>query len=165
MRKYILIILFFLSIGNIFSPIIGLDENDEIIRTINPYLNNIENFYSYEKFKELSSKNTTYDFDGEVISLNEIESIYIAYLNNSSTEQENKFLEEIGVDLSNKNTFDNPEEFYISPIENTNLEEKNTELIEEEKSYFDISFILFYVSMFFNLLCLVLIIILFRKRV
>ena len=60
---------------------------------------------------------------------------------------------------------DNSEEFYISPIENTNLEEENSQVLEEEKSYFDISFILFYVSMFFNLLCLVLIIILFRRKI
>ena len=50
-------------------------------------------------------------------------------------------------------------------IENTNLEEENKQEIEEEKSYFDTSFILFYVSMFFNLLCLILIIILFRRKI
>ena len=60
---------------------------------------------------------------------------------------------------------DNSEELYVSPIESTNLEEKNTQSLEKENSYFDISFILFYVSMFFNLLCLFLIIILFRRKI
>ena len=115
-----------------------------------------------------SNFNETFSNLKTEFNLNESEDMIFLNLENREFDVNITSLEKTYTDIYFLKFFgilDNSEEFYVFPIENTNLEEENTELLEEEKSYFDISFILFYVSMFFNLICLILIIILFRRKI
>ena len=113
-----------------------------------------------------SNFNETFSNLKTEFNLNESEDMIFLNLENKEFDVNITSLEKTYTDIYFLKFFgilDNSEEFYVSPIENTNLEEENKQEIEEEKSYFDTSFTLFYVSMFFNLLCLILIIVLFRK--